>query len=217
MTQDEKPKRRKDQRPDEIIQAAMEVFAECGFANAKIVDIAKRAGAAKGTVYRYFETKDELFEAVVHHYVSPMFAQIEKRVSFFPGSTTDLLTSVLERVYEQIVNNHERWAIMRILIAEGARFPKLTEFYHREVLAGAQRLMGSIIKRGIDSGEFRDTLAQQYPGVIVGPMLMSAIWKMTFDEIAPLDIKEFAKAHIDLVLNGLRHRPEEEPQASPKD
>ncbi len=204
-----KPRRRKDQRPEEFVQAAMEVFCESGFANAKISDIARRAGAAKGTVYLYFKTKDELFEAVVREFIRPVFACTQEIVASFEGSTKELLTVVIERAYSEIVENERRRSIMRILVSEGQRFPNLTAFYHRAIIAGAEQTMRGILKRGIDRGEFRQALAADVPGVVVGPVVMAAIWKMIFESTAPLDLKKFAKAHIDLVLNGLLDRTQQ--------
>lgn len=201
-----KPVRRKTQRPTEIVQAALEVFAEEGFARATITQIAQRAGAAKGTVYLYFETKEQLFEAVVHEHIKPVFAAAEQIVGSFPGPASELLTRLLERIYQELANSPLRRGIMRILIGEGERFPRLTEFYHREIICSAQSLLRSVIQKGIDSGEFRRAGVLDFPATVMGPVMLAAIWKMTFDRFDPLRLDDFARAHIDLVLNGLRQR-----------
>ena len=206
MPKSKKPTRRKDDRPLEIIQAAIEVFAEKGFAGARIEEIAKRAGAAKGTVYLYFDTKDKLFEAVVREYISPFLKGTEDMVSDFPGPASELLRKVIERAYSELVSNQQRRAIMRILISEGSRFPQLSQFYYQEILAGAERMLRRIIERGIQRGEFRNAPALDVPQVLMGPAIMAAVWKMTFDTAAPLPLKKFAQAHIDLVLHGLDAR-----------
>lgn len=200
----EKRTRRKEQRPTEIVQAALEVFSEVGFGNAKISDIATRAGAAKGTVYLYFETKEELFEAVVRQFIKPVFAGAQQIAESFPGSATELLTRLIERVYSEMANSPQRRGILRILIAEGGRFPHLAEFYHREIISNVQNLVRGILQRGVDAGEFRPTAVRDFHGVLLGPVMLAAVWKMTFDRFAPLDIESFAQAHIDLILNGLR-------------
>ncbi len=198
--------RRKDARPGEIVDAAMQEFAEQGFAGARIERIAKRAGVAKGTVYLYFKTKDELFEAAVRENISPMFARLGAMAEAYPGSSAELLTRVIHNAYAELVDKPQRRVILRVLISEGARFPQLTAFYHQEIITGALRLLESIVRRGVASGEFDQTLVLATPQVVMGPAMMAVIWKLTFDDIAPLDLEAFAAAHCDLVLNGLRKR-----------
>lgn len=204
---EEQRKRRKHARPGEILAAAIEAFAEHGFAGATVEDIARRAGVAKGTVYLYFQTKDELFEALVRDEIGPTFSQVGDLVNSLPGSASDVITRVIEHMYSNLVGNERRHTIMRILISEGARFPQLARFYHDEILAGARDLIGAVIARGVASGEFRDTPVQHDPQVIVGPALQAAVWKMAFEDVAPMDLERHRRAHLDLVLNGLRARP----------
>ena len=200
---EEKRKRRKDARPSEIVQAALEVFTELGFAQAKVTDIASKAGVAKGTVYLYFKTKEELFEAVVRDFIQPVFQDVAKMVDALPGPASQLLKMLIMRLYHSLPNSPERRGILRILLSEGERFPHLTEFYHREIISGAQQLVRRIVQRGIDAGEFRQSMAGDFPATIMGPVMMAALWKMAFDRVAPLDLEAFAEAHIDLVLHGL--------------
>ena len=205
MTEEQR-KRRKEARPGEILAAAIEAFAEHGFAGATVEDIARRAGVAKGTVYLYFQTKDELFEALVREEIGPTFSQVGALVNSMPGSASDIITRVIEHIYANLVGNARRHTIMRILIAEGARFPQLARFYHDEVLEGCRDLLGEVIARGIAAGEFRDTPVRHDPQVIIGPALQAAIWRMAFEDVAPMDLERHRQAHLDLVLNGLRAR-----------
>ncbi len=182
----------------------MAVFIEQGFAGAKVVDIAKRAKSAKGTVYLYFETKEQLFEAVVRQYIQPTHVDMRAMAKNFSGSSSEMLSMILHRFYAEFVGNEQRRSIMRILISEGHRFPELTEYYYKEIISKAEKMIKQIIKRGIDSGEFRESPAQKIPTVVMGPAVMAAIWKMTFDNASKLNLKKFAEAHVDMVLNGLR-------------
>jgi hypothetical protein len=138
--------------------------------------------------------------------MSPAYAQVDRLLDEFSGSTSELLSVVIKRFYTELADNVQRRAIMRILITEGDRFPNLTAYYYREVFASAQRLISRIIQRGIDSGEFCETIAIEHPGVIAGPVVMAALWKMTFESNEPLDIERFSGAHVDVMLNGLRKR-----------
>lgn len=202
-------KKRKAARPAEILQAAIEEFAENGFAAAKIEAIAHRAGVAKGTVYLYYSTKEDLFEAIVRDRVSPVFRLIFGIVKLWPGSQAALLKQILTRVYSEIVENEVRRMILRTLIAESDRFEQLATFYHQEILVPARKMFKQIIKKGIDKGEFRDTPIVNEPMVIVGPVMMAAVWKMTFEKSEQLNTGRWLEAHLDLVIHGLLQTSEE--------
>ncbi len=204
-------KRRKEARPQELIDAALQMFTKHGFAGTKIDDIAELACVAKGTVYRYFETKDALFEAVVRENISPIFVRLDLLTGETPGSARELLEAVIHRVYKELIDNPARRVVMQILISEGSRFPQLTEFYYKEVMAKGKQILRKVVQRGIDSGEFSPTLALTHPEVIMGPAIMAAVWKMTFETVSPMNIKQFMKAHLDVVLNGLLSRPNKVP------
>lgn len=203
MSESQKRTRRKDLRPQEIIDAAVEVFAEFGFAGAKMEEIARRASAAKGTLYRYFDTKEALFEAAVKEKISPMFQQMQNVTSAWTSSFEQLFHALIGKLYAELISNPDRRVLIKILISEGDRFPQLTAFYHEEILSKAKQLLRHIVKQGIESGEFRPTLAQDWPDVLIGPAILAAVWKTTFDHVDPLDLDGFAKAHVDVVLNGL--------------
>src|SRR5437879_9958912 len=83
--------RRKDARPEEIVNAALEEFVERGFAATRLEDVARRAGATKGTLYLYFKNKEALFKAVVRQTIVPVIAQGESTASSFTGSARELL------------------------------------------------------------------------------------------------------------------------------
>lgn len=196
--------RRKENRPDEILDAAVAAFEQFGFAAAKISDIAKRAGVAKGTVYLYFETKDQIFEALVRERIRPVFSQIETMKQQFDGTAAELLSTVVRYFYANMVDSDEKRTIMKILISEGSRFPQLVKTYHREVLAKGEGILRAIIDRGVASGEFRAEMASIDPKVVMGPALLAAVHRMAFSSVARMDADRFAEDHINVMLNGLR-------------
>jgi len=197
-------RRRKEARPTEILQAAVEEFAENGFAGAKIDAIAARAGVAKGTVYLYYSTKEEIFEAIVRDKVSPVFKMVSGIVKLWPGSQAGLLKKIISRFYSEMVENDDRRMILHTLISESDRFEHLAAFYHKEILQPARKMIGGIIRKGIQNGEFRDTPIKNEPAVIMGPAMMAAIWKMTFEKTEKLQTKRWLEAHLDLVVHGLK-------------
>lgn len=195
--------KRKAARPAEILQAAVEEFSENGFAGAKIEAIAARAGVAKGTVYLYYATKEELFEAIVRDRVSPVFQIISGIVKLWPGSQAALLKKIVTRFYSEIVENDLRRMILKTLISESDRFEQLAKFYHKEILVPARKMLENIVRNGISRGEFRDTPIVNEPLVLVGPALTAAVWKMTFEGSEKLNTKRWLEAHVDLVVHGL--------------
>ena len=200
-------RRRKEARPGEIVQAAVAEFSENGFAAAKIERIAARAGVAKGTVFVYYPSKDDLFAAVVRENIGPVFGGLDQILTTWNGSMSDLLINFISHLYSDLIDRPERRVVMKILVSEGSRFPQLAEFYHREVMTGARKMIRKIIRRGVKTGEFRDGPAAAHPEVLVGPAIMAAVWKMTFEPFEPLRLTAYRRAHIDLILHGLCVQP----------
>ncbi len=196
-------KRRKDERPAEIIEAGLKEFAEKGFAATRLEDVAARAGVVKGTIYRYFADKDELFEAAIRSQVAPVFDHVEALVDAFPGSCEELLKAVFRRIYEQMFETDLN-VLMRIIISEGGRHPKIAEYYYTQSISKGRALLTKIIARGVERGEFRAGPASDLPMIVLAPAIMAMVWTMTFDRFDPVAAERFMAAHIDLVFNGLR-------------
>jgi AcrR family transcriptional regulator len=198
-------RRRKEARPAEIIDAGLKEFAERGFAGTRLDDVAARAGIAKGTIYRYFASKEALFEAALLSRVTPMLDGIEAMVDGYPGSSVDLLRFLITKVHGELVTSDVQ-VLMRIIIGEGHRFPGVAEAYYRGSIAKGRELLERIVARGIARGEFRAGAAAELPIVIAAPAVMAAIWRMTFDPVAPIPPERFLAAHLDLALHGMEQR-----------
>jgi AcrR family transcriptional regulator len=203
-------RRRKEARPPEIVRAALEEFAEKGFAAAKLDDVARRARISKGTIYLYFADKEALFDAVVRETLSPILDRVAELGQNPPGRMEDLLRHLIATLYREVVAT-ERRQIIRMLVAESGRFPHLAEFYHREMVSRGKTLLRAVVARGIATGEFRDGPVARHPEVLLGPAIMAALWKMLFDRLEPLDLESFLAAHLDVVLNGLKNPDAPEP------
>ena len=198
--------RRKDDRRAGFVAAALAEFAAKGFAATRLEDVAQRAGAAKGTLYLYFDSKEALFEAVVREVIGPLLDRIDAASLAGPASSADLLRLFLRTLYHEVVAT-ERRQIMRMLIADGARFPAMVAIYHREVISRGKRLLRSIVARGVERGEFRDAPYAAHPELLLGPAIMAAVWKMLFDAIEPMDLETLMAAHLDLLLHGMQPPP----------
>ena len=94
---DTKPRweRRKDARPQELLEAALDLFVERGYAATRLEDVARRAGVSKGTLYLYYENKEELFKAVVRSSIVPIIGDAEVSVAEFEGHSADLLRQLV--------------------------------------------------------------------------------------------------------------------------
>lgn len=186
-----------------LIDAALAVFSRVGFAMAKIDDVAEEAGVSKGTVYLYFESKEDLFEGMVKAKMMPMLDNAAS-VAFDPEMTaTARLNQHLRFFYTKILDSDRR-QIMRLIMAEGPNFPHLAEFYHANVLSRGQAMINAIIQQGVDNGEFRNMSEHGLMQNVVAGALVAGIWKLVFDQFQPIDLDTYFETHIDLILNGLR-------------
>src|SRR6476659_4552209 len=129
-------RRRKAERPAEIVGAAMAVFAEKGFAAAKLDEIARRAGVSKGAVYLYFETKEDIFRAVVGQAIAPNIAAIRAMVAAHPGPLADLIRAVVGRV-AHVVETTPMGGVLKMVVAEAGNFPELARVWHDELVSQA--------------------------------------------------------------------------------
>jgi AcrR family transcriptional regulator len=202
------PARRLDraEREAEILDAAFSEFAAKGYAGARLEDIARSAGVAKGLPHFYFQTKEELFRAVLRRVIVPTWIDLAKASLTEEGPTRDLMRATLSTMYQRLVANEKAREVMRLLIAEGPRFPELTELYYSEVAARGIAIWKQLVTRGVSRGEFRAGALLNNPQAIYGPALMAAIWQLLFGGRHGLDLHSWLESHIDLLLNGLERR-----------
>ncbi|PLR27868.1 TetR family transcriptional regulator [Caulobacter zeae] len=197
-------RRRSEARPGEIVQAALEVFAERGFAGARLDEIAARAGISKGALYLYFETKDDIFRAVVREAVAPNLDVVEAVLAQATLPFPDLLRMVFARIV-QLIGTSRLGAVAKLVIGESRNFPELARVWHDEVVSRALTLMSGAIARAQARGEVAPGDPRLYAFSIVGPILMGVIWKETFVPVgAPaMNLEALVRQHADTVLLGL--------------
>src|SRR6202521_2131981 len=127
-------RRRKAERPNEILEAAFEEFSRNGYAATTLDQVAVRAGVTKGTIYVYFENKEHLFISMVRELMKVTLDTVQDMFERHDGSTADLLRAQFSFIYQHIVEDRRRREVVRMLIAEAARFPELADRYHEEIL-----------------------------------------------------------------------------------
>ena len=205
-TQAEPRRRRKAERPQEIIEAAFAEFSRNGYATTTLDQIAERAGVTKGTIYVYFESKEHLFISMVREFTKPTMEPVQDMFKTHDGSTADLLRAQFSFIYEHLVEDRRRREVVRMLIAEATRFPELADRYHAEILRPCLDMLRQAIQRGVDRGEIRNSAIVEQPQVVIGPIALIDVWMMLFDDRQPLDLKAYFNAHLDMVLNGVLAR-----------
>ncbi|WP_296511209.1 TetR/AcrR family transcriptional regulator [Rhodoferax sp.] len=205
-----KRERRKDARPGELLEAALELFVEKGFAATRAEEVAKLAGVSKGTLFLYFSSKEELFKAVVRENISGRFAEWNTELETFEGNSTELLRYCLTAWWER-VGSTKASGISKLMMSEAGNFPELTAFYQEEVVRPGNDLIRRILQRGVDSGEFRKLDVEYGVYLLLAPMMFLALWRHSIGLCvaaeAALDPVAYLNTHIDNLLLGLCVRP----------
>jgi AcrR family transcriptional regulator len=201
-------RRRKDARPQEILDAALAVFAEKGFAAARMDDIAARAHVAKGTIYLYFPSKEAVFKALVQNKLVSELARFAGMARDHHGAIGPLLADVL-RAIGRFLTTSNLVVLPKIVIAEAGNFPDLARIYRAEVAERGLALFGGLLRAGMARGEFRDIPLPHAVRLCIAPLLLAAIWRTTFAPLdsEPYDYEGLIEAHIATLLRGLK--PEE--------
>jgi AcrR family transcriptional regulator len=213
MKKREKPMRRqartqveREERMRAIRDAALDVFSQKGFAAARLDDVATAAGVAKGTIYLYFASKEDLLEAIVKSSISVVIEDFEERIVASPmpaGEILRMMGSVMVAAFE----DQDRRRVLHLVMCEGGRFPQIAEFYHREIISRGMRLIRAIVAKGCESGEFASDEPARFPQLVIAPALVAVIWAIVFQRVEPLDARAMVEAHFDLLLRALTRRP----------
>ncbi|MBI2314182.1 MAG: TetR/AcrR family transcriptional regulator [Betaproteobacteria bacterium] len=196
--------RRKEARPSELVDAALDLFVERGFAATRLEDVAARAGVSKGTVYLYFPNKEELFKAVIRQALVPTLERGRELVDRYQGSTADLLRTLVH-TWWKAVGATRLGGIPKLMIAESGNFPQLAQFYYDEVIQRGHRVFAAALERGIASGEFRALDVGYALRVAIAPMIFALLWRHSLCSCdkEPWDFEKYLDMHVDLLVNGL--------------
>ena len=197
-------RRRKDARPSEIVAAALACFAERGFAATRLDDIAERAGVTRGTLYLYFDSKEELFKAVVRQSIGSVLSRVAERAESAALPSPELLRQVVLAIPQAVLGTPAS-ALPKLVVAEATNFPEIAHFYLDEVVHPTKGLIARILERGIARGEFRAVDIEQTVMCVIGPILLTALWRHSLEpfDTAPTDAIGVARTHVDLLLYGL--------------
>jgi AcrR family transcriptional regulator len=189
---------RREKRRAAILDAALEEFAARGFAATRLDDVARRARIAKGTIYLYFRDKESLFQELVRTMLSPLVGTIEAA----PLSEVPIraVAEMIVDVFVREIYGTRRKDVIRLIISEGPRFPKLAEIYYREVIARVLPVIRARLALAVERGELSSDALARFPQLLVAPALVAIIWNGLFGRLAPLDIRELMRAHLELLF-----------------
>jgi len=207
--------RRKEARPQELLDAALQLFVERGFAAARMEEVAALAGVSKGTLYLYYPSKEELLKAVIRHRLSNEIEAGALEVAQHTGTHAELLRDLLAHWWLRVLDSPTS-GVFKLIITEVRSFPDIAGYYFREVVEPGSELIGGVLQRGIAAGEFRPVNVESTVHSLVLPMVMLCLHKHSLGACAPvqslLDPRAFVREHIELILAGLRPP---QPRAAP--
>lgn len=192
------------ERRQAIIEAAMEEFIARGFAATRLDDVARRAGVAKGTIYLHFKDKESMFEELIRTAIVPLVGRMQGPPPT-GGTVRDLIEAFALSFIHEVVTTR-RGDLVRLIVAEGPRFPSIADFYYREVVSKGLAGMRAMIELGIARGEIKNANLAKFPQIMVAPALIAVIWQSLFAKHAPLDAIEMFRTHLDLIFGERRTR-----------
>jgi len=197
-------RRRKADRPAEIVAAAFQVFAEKGFAAAKLDDIAARAGVSKGAVYLYFETKEDVFRAVVSQAIAPNVGAVQAMAAAHPGPLADLLRGVTAHV-AHVVETQPLGGVLKMVVGEARNFPEIARVWHDELVAQVIGAMTIAISAAQARGEVKPGDPRIFALQLIAPLLVAVLWHETFVPVGapPFELAAVLPQHIETLLNGM--------------
>ena len=201
-----KRERRKEARPGELLDAALDLFVEKGFAATRAEEVAARAGVSKGTLFLYFQSKEELFKAVVRENISGRFKEWNEEFATFEGTSAEMLTYCMNVWWER-VGATKASGITKLMMSEARNFPDIASFYQQEVIQPGQGLIRRILERGIARGEFRPMNLEYAIYAVVAPMVFLILAKHSMGvcvrEDVEVDPKQYIATQLQTILYGM--------------
>jgi len=191
------------ERRGAIIEAAMDEFIARGFAATRLDDVARRAGVAKGTIYLHFKDKESMFEELIRTAIVPMITRLWGTPPQPGASVRDMVEGFAKTFIEEVATTR-RGDLVRLIVAEGPRFPAVADFYYREVVSRGLAGMRALIELGIARGEIQHKNLARFPQIMVAPALIAVIWQSLFSKHAALDANEMFRVHLDLIFGERR-------------
>ena len=205
-------RRRKEARPAEILSSALDIFGERGYEATRLVDVARRAGCTKGTIFLYYENKTELFKAAVREVMLPLVLETEHLVENHTGTAAELIEALLRLRWNHMMRNRLS-GLVKLMLAETRTYPELARFYNDEFIERNQTLLRRVLQQGIDRGEFRPMDVVQVARFVVAPMMFATVWRHAFEHAVgtPGTLEDYFESALSIMLAGLTAQRVPEP------
>ena len=205
-----KRERRKEARPGELLDAALDLFVEKGFAATRAEEVAARAGVSKGTLFLYFQSKEDLFKAVVRENISGHFKEWNETFDNFKGTSSEMVALCMNEWWRR-VGATKASGIEKLMLSEAGNFPELAEFYHQEVVEPGQSLIRRILQRGTDRGEFKKMNLDYAVFSIIAPMIFMMLAKHSAStcmvNAASMEPEKYIASQLQIILYGMSQMP----------
>ena len=200
-----KRERRKEARPGELLEAALDLFVEKGFASTRSEEVAARAGVSKGTLFLYFPSKEELFKAVVRENIVRHQTEGAEEIARFNGTSAEMLEYLMLEWWRRY-GATKASGISKLVMSEASNFPDLARFFQEEVVTPGHAMIRSVLQRGIDRGEFRALDLDLTVHSVLAPLLFLVTWKHSMAPCCPhpqqIDPETFIRHHAQLLVRG---------------
>ena len=193
----------REARLQAILDAALDVFSEKGYAATRLEDVAARAGVAKGTIYLYVPSKQALFEALIRSAIALPIEALEQRIAALDVPAEMMLRTLFAWMRREVLGTRRK-EIARLVLSEAGRFPEIAEFYHREVISRGLGILRRIAETGVARGEFGSDALVRFPQLAIAPALVAIIWGGLFERFEPLDVEGLFEAHLELLMRALK-------------
>lgn len=196
-------------RRDAILHAALDAFYLRGFGAARMDDIAREAGVAKGALYLHFQSKEELFEGLIELIAAPRIAEVRAIAAAAP-SAWDALCGILRQA-PTILRQSDVPKFAKVVISNAAAFPALAQRYRTLVVDQGLELIEALLERGRRDGAFDFDDLTATARLTLAPFAFSLLWIETFEhgDEAPLDVAALLFAHEEMLRRALRVSAEE--------
>lgn len=198
--------RRKEARPGELLDAALDLFVEKGYTATRVEEVATRAGVSKGTLFLYFPSKEDLFKAVVRESIVGRFEEWGALMAQFTGSTGEMLRICYQSWWDRIGCTRAS-GITKLMLCEAGNFPEIAQFYQQEVIEPAHALIRRALERGMASGEFRPMDLDYTVQAVIAPLMFLTLSRYSpvacMPKSADFDPQAFIDHQIDCLLHGL--------------
>ena len=182
-----------------IVAAAFEEFLEHGYARGTTASVAQRAGLSKVTLFRYFDSKDALFEAVIQTHIASAAVALQSSPMLEHESVGEYLLRTVGAAAE-VIDSSGRSATARLVIAEGLEFPLLAQMYRRYVNDALLEHFSRLAQLAAERGELKAPELIQHPALLLAPLWMAMMNNTVIHPEVPMNAKTLFQLQVALLF-----------------